>query len=363
MSSDHPEHVLTVRELRVEPGQSPERIDRYLTVKIAGATRSKVQEAIEAGAVTVNGAKTKSNYRVRAEDLIRLELMKPPPIELIPEDIPLDILHEDHDVLIVNKPAGMVTHPGFGNRSGTLLNAVLHHVGGTLLEVSDPEWEESDEEGDDEIVQDEMSGATPEESGLAGLPFDYNAIRPGVVHRLDKDTSGVMVVAKTVGAKTKLSGQFAARTIRREYRGVAWGTFSESEGEIEGNIARDRRDRKKFAVSEKEGKYALTRYSVIEHFEFATLLALKLATGRTHQIRVHANHINRPLIGDKTYGGDNPNLVGHLHLRAARRALAQINRQALHARTLGFVHPSTNDYMEFEAPIPEDMANLIELLR
>ena len=358
MVDNYPERVLTIRELHVEPGQGPERIDRWLTVKIAGATRNKVQEAILAGAVTVNGAPIKANYKIRPGDLIRLELMKPPPIELIPEDIPLEIIYEDDHILVVNKPAGMVTHPGFGNRSGTLLNAVLHHVGSALLEVRDAgEWSEDDEDEEDE------GASLAAESGLAELPFDYDAIRPGVVHRLDKDTSGVMVVAKTIGAKSKLGEAFAARTIRREYQAVAWGGFDEDEGEIEGNIARDRRDRKKFAVSETEGKYALTRWSVIERFELATYLAFRLATGRTHQIRVHAAHIGRPLIGDKTYGGDNTGIVSRLYLPEARRILSNIDRQALHARTLGFNHPTTGEYMEFEADLPEDMVGLLGALR
>lgn len=355
--STEPEKILTIRELHVEPGQRPERIDRWLTVKIAGATRNKVQEAIAAGAVTVNGAPTKANYKVRPDDLIRLELMKPPPIELVPEDIPLDVIYEDDDILVINKPAGMVTHPGYGNRTGTLLNAVLHHVGSSLLEVKEEgEWED-DEDEDDEGV------SLAAESGLAELPFNYDAIRPGVVHRLDKDTSGVMVVAKTVGAKSKLGAAFAARTIRREYRAVAWGGFDENEGEIEGNIARDRRDRKKFSVHETEGKYALTRWSVLERFNLATYLAFRLATGRTHQIRVHAAHIGRPLIGDTTYGGDNSAIVSRLYLLEARRILSRIDRQALHAQTLGFDHPTTGEYMEFEAALPEDMEGLLGELR
>ena len=351
---EEPERILTIRELFVEPGQQSERIDRWLTSKIAGATRNKVQEAIVAEAVTVNGNPTKANYKVKPGDLIRLELMKPPPIELIPEDIPLNILYEDDDVLVVNKPVGMVTHPGFGNRTGTLVNAVLYHVGAALLKAGEGAVLEEESEGEE--LEDE-------ESILAALPFDYNAVRPGVVHRLDKDTSGVMVVAKTMGAKTKLGAQFAERTIRREYRAIAWGTFDHDEGEIEGNIARDRRDRKKFAVSEREGKYALTRYRVIERFEFATYLSLRLATGRTHQIRVHAAHISHPLIGDTTYGGDRLHHVGISAKAQAQGVLKQINRQALHARTLGFRHPTTKEYMEFTAELPEDMKEVLEKLK
>ena len=353
---EEPERVLTVREIVVEPGQQPERIDRWLTAKIAGATRNKVQEAIIAEAVTVNGGSTKANYKVKPGDLVRLELMKPPPIELIPEDIPLDILYEDGDVLIVNKPVGMVTHPGFGNRSGTLVNAVLHHVGLELLEVSEGVTADGDDDGESEELE-------SDETILAALPFDYNAVRPGIVHRLDKDTSGVMVVAKTMVAKTKLGEQFADRTIRREYRAIAWGAFNEEEGEIEGNIARDPRDRKKFTVSKRDGKYALTRYQVVEHYELATLLSLRLATGRTHQIRVHASHIGHPLIGDTTYGGDSPHGVASQSTASARNLLKLISRQALHARTLGFRHPKTGEYLEFTAEMPEDMERLVEALR
>ena len=351
---EEPERILTVRELLVELGQKPERIDRWLTSKISGATRNKVQEAILAKAVTVNGTSTKANYKVKPGDLIRLELMKPPPIELIPEDIPLDILHEDDDVLVVNKPVGMVTHPGYGNRTGTLVNAVLYHVGSELLEAgAEIDLEDEDEAGEPEN----------EEMILAALPFDYNAVRPGIVHRLDKDTSGVMVVAKTMGAKTKLGAQFAERTIRREYRAIAWETLDEDEGEIEGNIARDPRDRKKFALSERDGKYALTRYFVIERFEFATHLSLRLATGRTHQIRVHCAHIGHPLLGDATYGGDRLHHVSPSAKSRAQAILKLINRQALHARTLGFRHPTTGKQMEFTAELPEDMERVIEGLK
>lgn len=345
--------ILTVRELVVDAGQKPERVDRWLTHRVAGATRNKVQEAIIAGAVTVNATPTKANYKVRPGDLIRLELMKPPPIELVPQDIPLDILYEDDDVLVVNKPAGMVTHPGFGNRDGTLVNAVLFHVGGTLPGLQEGEREEqvfSVEEGEDE---------EDDEENLNANPFDYDAVRPGIVHRLDKETSGVMVVAKTTGAKTSLGEQFAARTIRREYRAIAWGVIEENEGEIEGNIARDPRDRKRFSVSQREGKYALTHFRVLERFRFATYLSLRLATGRTHQIRVHCAHIGHPLIGDPTYGGDRVRYSGIGGKVQGEQILKKIHRQALHARTLGFRHPASGEYMEFSSELPQDMERLL----
>lgn len=363
MIQQEPERILTVRELLVEPGQAPERVDRWLTHKIAGATRNKVQEAITAGAVTINGSETKANYKVKPGDLVRLELMKPPPIELIPQDIPLEVLYEDEDVLVVNKPAGMVTHPGYGNRDGTLVNAVLFHVGGFLPGES---WEggapptASLSVDEDEEDQDERDGSDDE---FGAEPFNYDAVRPGIVHRLDKDTSGVMVVAKTMRAKLRLSEQFAKRTIRREYRALAWGTFKEDRGEVEGNIARDPRNRKRFTVSERDGKYALTHYTVLERFEFATSLAFRLATGRTHQIRVHASHINHPLIGDATYGGAVVRYTGMSGKSTGERVLKKINRQALHARTLGFHHPGTGEYMEFQAPLPQDMQDLLFELR
>ena len=354
--SQEPERILTVRELLVEPGQSPERIDRWLTDKVAGATRTKVQDAIAAAAVTVNGRTTKANYKVKPGDLVRLELMKPPPIELIPQNIPLDILYEDDDVLVVNKPAGMVTHPGYGNRDGTLVNAVLYHVGGVLPGV---ELDKSLSESIDHDEEDEE----PDSDGFGPEAFDYSAVRPGVVHRLDKDTSGVMIVAKTMQAKVNLGEQFARRTIRREYQALVWGVLEEETGEIEGNIARDKRDRKRFAVSEREGKYALTRYAVLERFEFATRLACRLATGRTHQIRVHLAHVAHPLIGDKTYGGDKVRNVGSSGRSAAEHMLKKMGRQALHAQTLGFHHPITGTYMEYVADLPQDMERTLFELR
>lgn len=355
--SQGPERILTVRELLVEAGQKPERIDRWLTHRVAGATRNKVQEAIAAGAVTVGGVPTRANYKVKPGDLIRLSLMKPPPIELIPQDIPLDILYEDDEVLVVNKPAGMVTHPGFGNRDATLVNAVLFHVGGSLpgLETHDRSEGPGEEEEDDDYDNDAGE--------LAAEPFDYDAVRPGVVHRLDKDTSGVMVVAKTSRAKANLGEQFAARSIRREYRAVIWGVIENDEGSIEGNIARDPRDRKRFTVSNRDGKYALTHYKVLERFGCASYLSLRLATGRTHQIRVHCAHIGHPLLGDSTYGGDRVRYVGAGGKSRTEEILRKIHRQALHARTLGFRHPVTGEYLEFTSDLPNDMQRLLFELR
>jgi 23S rRNA pseudouridine1911/1915/1917 synthase len=352
------ERVPRVTEIIVTAGQQPERIDLFITRSMMRATRNKVQEAIAAGAVTVNGKPTKANYRIRPGDRIEITLMKPPPIELVAQDIPLDIVYEDDDMVIVNKPAGMVTHPGYGNRDGTLVNAMLFHVGGSLatlpIEVLS---EESDDEADEEAGESSEEG---EEAELASA-----AVRPGIVHRLDKDTSGLMVVAKNIEAQSALARQFAERTARREYWAVAWGVFEEEEGEIEGNIARDPRDRKRFAVSRREGKYALTRYRVLERFDFATLISLRLATGRTHQIRVHCAHIGHPIFGDATYGGRSVVYPGHggKHRQYVANLLKLIDRQALHARMLGLKQPTTGEWMEFESELPEDMRKLIEELR
>lgn len=346
----------------VDAGQAAERIDRWLVMRMQRATRTKVQEGIDAGAVLVNGQPTKANYRVRPGDVIAVTLMRQPPIVLTPQDIPLDVLFEDEQFLIVDKPAGMVTHPGYGNRDGTLVNAVLFHVGGSLpaaveaarLEAEDEGLTEgSDLEAEDAEVTDEPK------------PEDFSQARPGIVHRLDKDTSGLMVVAKNAEAQVFLARQFAERTATREYWAVVWGVVDGDEGEIEGNIARDKRDRKKFMVSQKEGKWALTRWRVVERFEFATLLALRLATGRTHQIRVHCAHVGHPIFGDATYGGrvvvqQGP---GGRHKQRVVNLMKLIDRQALHARLLGVWHPVTGQLMEFTSDLPEDMQRLVRELR
>jgi 23S rRNA pseudouridine1911/1915/1917 synthase len=401
------ERIPRITEIVVTAGQQPERIDVFITNTLLRATRNKVQEAIDAGAITVNGKPTKANYRVRPGDMIVITQLKPPPIELVAQDIPLDIVYEDDDLLIVNKPAGMVTHPAYGNRDGTLVNAVLFHVGGGLppaldaVEVDDDievdediELEEDIEvdedadvdegvdmdedadgeedvevdegvEVDEDIEVDEDEEVEDEARGEAEESADYAAVRPGIVHRLDKDTSGLMVVAKNVESLSNLAKQFADRTIKREYWAVTWGVFRENEGEIEGNIARDPRDRKKFAVSAREGKYALTRYHVVEGFDFATLVSLRLATGRTHQIRVHCAHIGHPVFGDATYGGRGvvyPGPGGR-HKQRIHNMLKTIHRQALHAKTLGLKHPRTGEWMEFDSELPKDMQKLVEGLR
>ncbi|HVZ39710.1 MAG TPA: RluA family pseudouridine synthase [Candidatus Kapabacteria bacterium] len=356
------ERVPVTRSIVVTAGQMPERIDRFITHAVMRATRNKVQSAIDAGAVLVNGRPTKANYKVRPGDEIEITLMKPPPITLVPQNIPLDIVYEDADLLVVNKAAGMVTHPGYGNRDGTLVNAVLYHVGslpevgpGLMVEDEDDDVEEPGVGRggeDDEDVDD------AEEAGGEGP-------RPGIVHRLDKETSGLMVVAKNTEAQVDLARQFAERTAKREYWAVAWGVIENDEGEIEASLGRDTRDRKRFAVVRRGGKYALTRYRVIRRFEFATLVALRLATGRTHQIRVHMAHIGHPLFGDPTYGGravvyPGP---GGKHRQRVANLLNIMPRQALHARTLGITQPRTREWLEFESELPADMLALIDALQ
>lgn len=337
---NYPPHIERVFTLVIPPKQAPVRIDVYLTEVLPNATRSKVQEAIEAGAVTVNGQVTKVSRKIQPADIIECRLMKPPPLELVPEEIPLDIRFEDEHLLVIYKPAGMVVHPGFGNRYGTLVNALLWYLGQReaipLTEI--------DEDAEDEI----------EISENAILASD--AVRPGIVHRLDKDTSGILVVAKDAAAHARLAKQFADRTAKRQYYALVWGIVKEDVGIIEGDLGRSPRDRKKMAVVQKGGKHAVTEYTVIERFASCTLLALKLRTGRTHQIRVHCSYIKHPLVGDGDYGGGSVVYAGNSGQwkQLGERLLKIIPRQALHAKTLGFMHPATGTWLEFDSELPED---------
>ena len=355
MSQDpnYPDPVETEIALDVPPGQAPVRLDLYITDKTANATRSKVQRAIKEGRVDVNGQPaTKSSAPVQPGDRIVCRVLRPPPIDVVPEDIPLDVVYEDDTLLVVVKPAGMVVHPAYGHRSGTLINALLHHVGAGPLSAEDLD------DADDDDVGLAVSSAGPQYDGDP-------TIRPGLVHRLDKDTTGLMVVAKTDVAAAHLGAQFAARTIRRRYLALVWG--DPGDGRVEGWLGRSPRDRKKISVRpEGEGKWAATRYETVEGFGATALVRLQLETGRTHQIRVHAASIGHPVFGDTTYGGDRiiygaaegsrKAFVGNLFKRLGPR-------QALHAATLGFTHPETGAEMTFEAPMPDDMAWVVERLR
>jgi 23S rRNA pseudouridine1911/1915/1917 synthase len=314
-------------EIVVPDGKKRERIDIYLTHHVENATRSKVQRAIREGKVFVDGAAVRPSHQVAPGQVIRFTLPSPPPQDAKPEDIPIDVVYEDDELIVVNKPAGMVVHPAHGNYTGTLVNALLHHCS-RLSGLNDPE------------------------------------IRPGIVHRLDKETSGLMVAAKNDAAHAFLARQFARRTIRREYQAIVWGTFKDREGLIEADLGRSKSDRKKMAVVE-GGKPAATEYTVLERFPYLSLVRLKLRTGRTHQIRVHLAHIHHPVFGDPTYNGRH--IVagpGSPRQKAeVQKLLDLIHRQALHARTIGFVHPVTREEIFFDSPIPADMQAVLDLLR
>jgi 23S rRNA pseudouridine1911/1915/1917 synthase len=320
-------------EIVVPPGKARERIDIFLTHFIENATRTKVQEAIEAGYVLVNGKPTKASYKVSPKDVVHITLPKPPPQEVVAEDIPLEIIFEDDYLIIVNKPAGMVTHPAYGNFTGTLVNALLYHSGGKLSDVN----------GDDSRV----------------------SARAGIVHRLDKDTSGLIVTAKDNWTHAKLAKQFSQRTVDREYWAIVWGLFGKNKkGLIDANLGRSKSDRKKIAVIE-TGKHAVTEYEVIKEFDFLSLIKLKLRTGRTHQIRVHLHHIGHPVFGDPTYHGRSM-MWGKISKRSkvlTQELLQIIERQALHAKTLGFIHPKTDKKMFFNSKLPDDMRETLDVLR
>lgn len=317
-------------------GQEPLRVDKFLMNFIESATRNKIQQAAKDGHVWVNGAAVKQNYKVKPEDEVKV-LFEHPPHEflLVPEDIPLDIVYEDDSLLVVNKPAGMVVHPGHGNYSGTLINALLHHT-------------------------QHLAGVETE------LPQNSNE-RPGLVHRIDKDTSGLLVVAKTETAMTHLAKQFFDKTSEREYVALVWGDVKDESGTVEGNIARNPKNRLQMQVFPEgdEGKDAVTHYSVLERLGYVTLVSCQLETGRTHQIRVHMKYIGHTLFNDERYGGDRI-LKGTTFTKYKQfvdNAFKILPRQALHAKTLGFVHPETGEKMRFDSEIPDDMAACIEKWR
>lgn len=314
--------------VEVDKGQEPERIDKYLSVRMQHSSRNRIQKAADAGSIHVNGTPVKSNYKVRPEDVITLMLHQPKhDTSIVAEDIPLDIVYEDDQLMVINKPAGMVVHPGAGNFHGTLINAVAWH--------------------------------------MRNVPsFDANNPEVGLVHRIDKDTSGLLVVAKTPEAKTLLGKQFFHKTTHRSYIALVWANFVEEEGRIEGNIARDVRDRLRMAVfppDSETGKPAVTHWRVLERFGYTTLVECILETGRTHQIRAHMRHIGHPLFGDARYGGTEI-LRGQrssTYKAFIQNCLRICPRQALHARTLGFVHPTTGQQMDFTSPLPADLEQLL----
>lgn len=310
-----------------DKGQSLLRIDKFLFHKIENVSRTKIQAAAQAGNILVNQKAVKPNYKVKPEDVISVVLPHPPhEFEIIPEDIPLDIVFEDEDLIVVNKKAGMVVHPGHGNYTGTLVNALSYYLQDTPL-------------------------------------FKKGEERPGLVHRIDKNTSGLLVVAKNDFALSHLANQFYNKTTSRKYVALVWGSFDEKEGTITGNIGRNIRDRIKMAVFPEgnDGKSAVTHYRVAEELGYVTLVECQLETGRTHQIRVHMEYIGHPIFNDARYGGDQilKGTTFTKYKQFVQNCFSLLPRHALHAKTLGFVHPRTKKPMNFETDLPEDMNTVI----
>ncbi len=317
------EHLRVV----VDKGQSLLRIDKFLMHRIENASRNRVQNAIDAGSVLVNEKPVKASYKVKPLDVISVVLPHPPrDTEVYPENIPLDIVYEDDDVIIVNKPAGLVVHPGYNNYTGTLVNGLVYHF-----------------------------------RQLPQLPG--NDGRPGLVHRIDKDTSGLLLISKNERSMTYLARQFFDHSISRKYQALVWGDLKE-DGTVTGYIGRSARDRKVMAIydDESKGKWAVTHYKVIKRFNYVTLIECQLETGRTHQIRAHMKHLGHPLFNDSTYGGDKivKGTVFSKYRQFIENCFEIIPRQALHARSLGFIHPSTKKYIHFESELPADFRAVLE---
>ena len=317
----------------VDKGQAITRVDKYLVNCMANTSRNRIQDAADSGNILANGKSVKSNYKAKPNDVISIVMAYPPnEFEIIPQDIPINVVYEDDDILLINKQPNLVVHPGFGNFDGTLLNAVAWH--------------------------------------LKDVPgFDANDSRIGLVHRIDKDTSGLILIAKTPEAKTHLGKQFFDKTTQRRYHALVWGNVKEDEGTIIGALARDPRDRMLFTVfPEGENplaKHAVTHYKVLERMAYVTLVECRLETGRTHQIRVHMKHIGHTLFNDERYGG---HIILKGNTTARYKAFVKncfflCPRQALHAKTLGFVHPRTGEFMHFDSELPTDMQELIEKWR
>ncbi|MDR3652860.1 MAG: RluA family pseudouridine synthase [Paludibacter sp.] len=317
----------------VDKGQAMVRIDKHLVNCMSNTSRNRIQEAADAGNILVNGKSVKSNYRIKPLDVITIVLAYPPnEFEIIPQDIPIDIIYEDDDIMLVNKQPNLVVHPGFGNFDGTLLNAIAWHL------KDHPE-------------------------------FNPNDSRIGLVHRIDKDTSGLILIAKTEDAKSNLGKQFFDKTTQRRYQALVWGNVKEDEGTIIGSLARDPRDRMLFTVfpegENPAAKHAVTHYKVIERMAYVTLVECRLETGRTHQIRVHMKYIGHTLFNDERYGGHDilKGTTAAKYKQFVKNCFEICPRQALHAKTLGFVHPRTGEYMHFESELPYDMQQLIEKWR
>ena len=328
---DNPAELYEHFRVVVDKGQSQVRVDKYLFERLVNSSRNRIQKAAEDGFVMANGKPVKSSYKVKPLDVITVMMDRPRyDNDIIPEDIPLDIVYEDNDLMVINKPAGLVVHPGCGNYHGTLVNAIAWHL------KDNPR-------------------------------YDPNDPQVGLVHRIDKDTSGLLVVAKTPDAKTHLGLQFYNKTTKRKYNALVWGIVENNEGTIEGNIGRNPKDRMQMAVlsDPAQGKHAVTHYRVLERLGYVTLVECVLETGRTHQIRVHMKHIGHTLFNDERYGGNEILKGTHFskYKQFVNNCFETCPRQALHAMTLGFVHPRTGEEMFFTSPLPEDMTNLIDKWR
>ncbi|MCO5803763.1 Ribosomal large subunit pseudouridine synthase D [Phocaeicola vulgatus] len=328
---DNPAELYEHFRVVVDKGQSQVRVDKYLFERLVNSSRNRIQKAADAGLIMANGKPVKSSYKVKPCDVLLVMMDRPRyDNDIIPEDIPLDIVYEDNDLMVVNKPAGLVVHPGCGNYHGTLVNAIAWHL------KDNPK-------------------------------YDPNDPQVGLVHRIDKDTSGLLVVAKTPDAKTHLGLQFYNKTTKRKYNALVWGVVENNEGTIEGNIGRNPKDRMQMAVlsDPAQGKHAVTHYRVLERLGYVTLVECVLETGRTHQIRVHMKHIGHTLFNDERYGGNEILKGTHFskYKQFVNNCFETCPRQALHAMTLGFVHPRTGEEMFFTSPLPEDMTNLIDKWR
>lgn len=324
---DEEEELYQHHRFEVDKGQSMLRIDKYLMTRMQNASRNKIQEGIDTESVRVNGNVIKSNYKVKPFDVITVLLPEPPRnTEIIPQNIPLDIIYEDNELLVVNKPAGMVVHPAHGNWEGTLVNALVYH--------------------------------------FRNLPTHRNGeIRPGLVHRIDKETSGLLVIAKTESAMTHLAKQFFDHSIERTYNALIWGEPKAEQGTIVGNVGRSLKDRKIMTVfaDGSDGKEAVTHYEVLKNMRYVSLVKCNLETGRTHQIRVHFKHLGHTLFNDTTYGGDRVlrGTVFSKYEQFVQNCFKICPRQALHAKSLGFIHPKTGEFMQFDTELPKEMQDVI----
>ena len=299
--------------IKVTPDESGTRADKLLSDKLEGITRSYIKKIIDEGGLLINGKPSKGSAKLKEGDELSVDIPEPAEPDIVPEDIPLDVVYEDEHLLVVNKPQGMVVHPAPGNYSGTLVNALMHHCRGEL-------------------------------SGINGV------LRPGIVHRIDKNTSGLLMVAKTNAAHLSLAEQIKEHSFSRRYKTIAYGTFKEQEGTVNAPIGRNKKNREKMCVTNENSKEAVTHYRLLEQFAGCALVECILETGRTHQIRVHMSHLGHPVMGDDVYG-------------IKKEKFSGLSGQLLHAYLLGFVHPATGEYMEFTAPLPHHFENILEKLR